>query len=60
MRWKGAGDRQPCCNMVQSTIAEMLDSDPRPDAITAPDAFLRVVAVLREQADAYNEATTFR
>lgn len=39
---------------VFSVLEEIL-SEPQPNALTPPDTFLRVIATLMDQADAYNE-----
>lgn len=40
---------------VQSVLQEILEKEPRLDALTPPDAFLRVIATLMDQGDALNE-----
>nr|WP_286189942.1 hypothetical protein [Labrenzia sp. R4_2] len=41
---------------VKSVIEDILKNEPRQDASTPPDAFLRVIATLMDQGDANNEA----
>lgn len=40
---------------VQSVLEEILENEPRLDASTPPDAFLRVIVTLMDQGDALNE-----
>ena len=40
---------------VQTVLTEILQNEPRSDANTPPDAFLRVIETLMDQGDAFNE-----